>query len=276
MPKLPSDLLGVNMIPISADAWEDNSTSSLTLISAAVPTIKRRIVELGRRSDPDIAITIAALEDLRMSPKSRVSETAILDHFSNSVPNFIQRAARKYNKNTINLSRDVCLYIDSPFEIQDVKELAHVQGDKEGEKEIWVFAMRILDLNTPIYETAKRNISKGIRYVYFQYDTINYNKLIKRLVSDIGKQGEWEGAAICIVVPREVLMPCDYLIYDPHFSKQKGYVGKSAATKEHLLIELNDVNVQHTIDTWYPYVTECWDKHEKDGEVTFFYKHDNQ
>ncbi|WP_133513039.1 TIR domain-containing protein [Candidatus Thiosymbion oneisti] len=271
MPKLPTDLHGMTLIPISPEAWKENASRSLMLINAAISTIKRRITEFGTRSYSDISTAISSLEGLRKAPGSRKAETIVLDRFSNSVLNFIQAAARKYNKDSVNLSRDVCLYIDSPFEIQDVKELAYVQGNLEGEKEVWVFALRILDLKPPIYETAKNNIKKGIRYVYFQYDITNYNKLIKKLVDDIGDQSGWSGAAICIVVPREVLMPCDYLIYDPNWEKQKGYVGKSANTKEHLLIELNESNVQHTIDTWEGYVTECWNKHEADRTTIFVF-----
>nr|VFJ91259.1 MAG: Predicted nucleotide-binding protein containing TIR-like domain-containing protein [Candidatus Kentron sp. LFY] len=272
MPKLLTDLYGITMIPIRHEAWEQDNPQSIRLINAAISIIKRRIGELGKITDTDIEVTINSLEKLRETPESEVSETIILERFFNSIPNFIQCAARRYNKNPINLSRDVCLYIDSPFEIQDVKELAYVQGNLEGEKEIWVFAMRILDVKPPIYKAAENNIRKGVRYVYFQYEIFNYKKLIKKLEADIGKQEEWKGAAICIVVPREVLMPCDYLIYDPNWEKQKGYVGKSAKTKEHLLIELNESNVQHTIDTWEGYVAECWEKYEADGTTIFHYK----
>lgn len=258
--KHPTDLNGVNMIPVHASAWE-SPKNLLELMEEPVSRIRDQVLKLENRKWGEIKHFIEALHTLIQDPQVE-RERLVLERFNSSILHLVRKAARVENKNFINLVRDICLYIESPFDIQDVTELADVQGSLVGQKEVWVFTSDMLDNDEPMFSTVKNNIGKGVKYVYFQNSPDDYNRLIKKLVREMGRRKDWEGAAICILVPETVLMPCDYLIYDPRSrNSEKGYVGKSTIASKHLLIQLNQDNVKETRKAWQKYVEECWEEY---------------
>ncbi|MCP4267492.1 MAG: nucleotide-binding protein [Candidatus Brocadiaceae bacterium] len=285
-PDVPTDLNGIIMLPENPKIWQEDVIND-KLAKRVGYQMSNTMNQIG----PFIEDNLDAMINELVRTDKPMDESLALGIFHRSLPHFMRDVARKVVPRGINLvcfARDILLYVRNPFDIQDITELTRVQGNLPDIREIWVFAMEFLDLNE-LYKTVETNLTKGMRYVYFQHDPERFEILKEKLEDgikekfkkDIKTLSEDETkelvnkemrdySLICICVDREVLMPCDYLIYHPSATRQKGYIGKSSDTNEKLYVELSPSHVNETVRLYERYVRDAWRENEGNREKDVF------